>query len=435
MEVGMVGVNEGIISTEVAPFGGVKASGIGREGSKYGIDDYLEIKYLLGIPGMISLGGGNPHPQTFPYQSMSFKLRSGEVVEINEADTAKALQYSATNGLPDLVNWLKSLQISEHAPPQQDFDICIGNGSQDVLTKSFEMLIKEGDTILCEAPAYVGSLAFLRPLGCKFAEITVDGDGLVPESMEAVLAAWKDPETRPRVLYTVPTGGNPTGASTTLERKRRIYAIAQKYDVIILEDDPYYYLQFGKERQPSYFSMDVDGRVLRFDSLSKILSSGVRVGWVTGPKPLVDRIVLHAQATLLHSSGVSQMIVFKLLEQWGIEGFLSHTDEVATFYQEKCKIFLGLAEKHLKGLAEWSPPSAGMFVWMKLNGTDDSSALVKNKAVEKKVLLVPGFEFFPNPRTTSYVRSSFSTATPQEMDTALQRLADLVRETMAENKK
>ncbi|KAI9327887.1 pyridoxal phosphate-dependent transferase [Obelidium mucronatum] len=374
---------------------------------------------LMALPGMISLGGGNPHPNTFPYVGLSFRLRSGEEIDVPESELAAALQYSPTNGIPALVKWLKDLQLQEHKPPcGDDFDVCVGNGSQDVLTKAFDMLLSEGDTLLCESPAYVGSLAYLRPLGCRFAETR----------SRRSLANWGDAATRPKVLYSVPIGGNPTGCSTTLARKKQIYALAQRFDLLILEDDPYYYLQFGDTRTPSYFSMDVDGRVLRFDSFSKILSAGVRVGWVTGPKALVERIALHSQASILHASGMSQMLVYKVLEHWGIDGFLKHTAGVSAFYEEKGNAFMKSAEKHLKGLAEWVQPNAGMFVWIKLLGVTDSASLIKTKAMEKKVLMVPGFEFFPNPRTTPYVRASFSTATAEDIDVALSRLAEIIRE-------
>ncbi|TPX65016.1 hypothetical protein CcCBS67573_g08246 [Chytriomyces confervae] len=381
---------------------------------------------LMAQPGMISLGGGNPHPGTFPFVGMSIQLRSGETLTLDEQEVATGLQYSPTNGLPRLVDWLRKLQTTEHKPPVE-FDVCVGNGSQDVLTKAFDMLLTSEDTLLCESPAYVGSLSFLRPLGCKFAEVSSDAEGLQPKELERVLAEWKDSATRPRVLYSVPIGGNPTGCSTTLERKKEIYEIARKYNLLIMEDDPYYYLQFGETRTPSYFSMDVDGRVLRFDSFSKILSAGVRVGWVTGPKPLIERITLHSQASILHASGMSQLMVQKVLEHWGIEGFLKHTDAVSGFYKSKSQFFIECAKKHLTGLAEWVEPNAGMFVWIKLSGISDSSSLIKMKAVEKKVLLVPGFEFFPNPKVTPYVRASFSTATYEEIDLALARLADLIR--------
>ncbi|KAI8619541.1 pyridoxal phosphate-dependent transferase [Chytriomyces sp. MP71] len=385
---------------------------------------------LMALPGMISLGGGNPHPSTFPFVGMSFTLRNGEVITVSEEDAALGLQYSPTNGLPGLVSWLKDLQTTEHKPPcGADFDICVGNGSQDVLTKAFDMLLDGNSTLLCEAPAYVGSLAFLRPIGCKFAEIPSDSDGLNPDALEATLSSWSETQgPRPRVLYSVPIGGNPTGCSTTLARKKHIYEIACKYDILILEDDPYYYLQFADTRTPSYFSMDTQQRVLRFDSFSKILSAGVRVGWVTGPKPLVERIVLHSQASILHASGMSQLMVMKLLQKWGIQGFLEHTVGVSQFYKEKGAFFLECASRHLKGLAEWVEPNAGMFVWIKLNGIRDSSSLIKTKAMEKKVLMVPGFEFFPNPRETPYVRASFSTATKEQIEEACVRLAELIRE-------
>ncbi|KAI8843096.1 pyridoxal phosphate-dependent transferase, partial [Chytridium lagenaria] len=292
----------------------------------------------LTIPGMISLGGGNPHPSTFPITVLTFKMRDGDNVEIVETDN-------------------EPLQTLEHKPPNGGLDI-------DLLMKTFDMLLTEESTLLIEAPAYVGSLAYLGPLGCKFAEVDVDGEDLYRK--------WEDASIKPKVLYTVPTGGrrNPAGASTT------------------------------------YYLMDVDGRVLRFDSFSKILSAGVRLGWVTGP-PNVERIVLHAQSTLLHTSGMSQMIVYHVLKKWGIEGFLAHTDTAAN--------------KYLNGLAEWTEPNR-----QQLLGVDDSSVSIV-KAADHKVLMVPGFEFHPNPRKTAYVRASFSTATAQEFDVALGRLARVVR--------
>ena len=126
------------------------------------------------------------------------------------------------------------------------------------------------------------------------------------------------PERRPKIMYINPTGANPTGTVLPLDRRRKIYEIASKFDLLILEDDPYYYLQFTKgNRVPSFYSMDVDGRVLRFDSFSKILSSGLRLGFVTGPKPLIERIMLHMQVSSMHTTSLSQFIANDLLQEWG----------------------------------------------------------------------------------------------------------------------
>ncbi|RKO84666.1 pyridoxal phosphate-dependent transferase [Blyttiomyces helicus] len=381
------------------------------------------LQKYLGIPGMISLGGGNPNPSTFPLQSMTFTLRNGETINIDEPAMQKALQVRGRCGLGELVKWLGDLQTHVHNPPKP-FDVCVGNGSQDVLTKAFEMCIGDGEVMLIESPTYVGSLAFLRPLGAKFAEIDTDGEGLVPDHLEKILATWQNPATRPKILYTIPIGGNPTGASVTLERKKQVYAIAKKYDLLIIEDDPYYYLQFAKPGVPSYLSMDVDGRVLRFDSLTVL--------WKKTHQIYLPCLCCLDQSTLLNTSGVSQTIVNALLQRWQIPGFLSHVEGVAGFYEGKRDAFLKSANKYLTGLAEWTVPDSGMFVWLKLNGISDSSRLVREKAMEKKVLLVPGFEFFPNQKTTSYVRASYSTATAEEMDEAVRRVADLVREAQKE---
>jgi kynurenine/2-aminoadipate aminotransferase len=254
-----------------------------------------------------------------------------------------------------------------------------------------------------------GALSALRPWGLKLIDVPLDGQGIIPEELESLLDNFstKYPGAKkPKVLYTIPTGQNPSGATLTNDRREKIYRIAQKHDFIIIEDDPYWYLTLNplpgqakneqEEQLKSFFSMDVDGRVVRTDSMSKILSSGLRLGWVTGPAALVNRLEFHQQATNLHASGLTQMLVYKLLDQWGIDGFRSHIQKVKNFYSQKRDVTLKAAEKHLTGLAEWSPPSAGMFIWFKLNGITDTEELIKEKAVKAKVVMVPGKVFSPN---------------------------------------
>ena len=216
-------------------------------------------------------------------------------------------------------------------------------------------------------------------------------------------------------------------------RRRALYEVAREHDLIILEDDPYYFLQFDYEnRLPSLMSMDVDERVLRFDSLSKVLSSGLRLGMVTGPDSLIHRIVLSMQGTCLHTSGVSQAMTLALFDHWSNEdgkgGFEAHARSVADFYKYQRDAFMQSAEKHLDGLAEWGTPDAGMFAWIKLLGVTDSKSLIYERAVKANVLLVPGVEFDPQRKGSPYVRASFSTATPEQMDVALERFASVLKE-------
>ncbi|KAM9718347.1 kynurenine/alpha-aminoadipate aminotransferase, mitochondrial isoform 2-T2 [Menidia menidia] len=388
-------------------------------------------------PSMISLAGGAPNPDTFPFQSASVQVKGGRTVTFDEAAMKRALQYSASNGVPELLRWMKDLQRELHRPPDGQMDMCVTTGSQEGLCKVFEMLVNPGDNVLLDAPTYSGTLAALQPLGCNLVNVPSDQHGMVPGALAAVLSRW-DPadvhapgSSAPKLLYTIPNGGNPTGASMTAQRKQDVYQLAQQYDMLIIEDDPYYFLQFEKPWAPSFLSMDVDGRVIRTDSFSKILSSGLRLGFVTGPKPLVDRVVLHIQASTMHTSTFTQLLVSELLHSWGKEGFLQHIDRVIEFYRQQRDAMIRSAEKWLKDVAEWHAPAAGMFLWMRLKHVADTQQLIMEKALEKEVLLVPGGVFMINSSDPCpYVRAAFSLSTPEQIDEAFRRLAALIKDSV-----
>ena len=345
---------------------------------------------FLKVPGMISLGGGMPNPKTFPFAKVSVETVEGQKIDLQGEQLVSALQYSATPGLPDLLDFLTQLQEREHGPQASSHAVTVTTGSQDGLAKVFEMLLGPTDTLLLEDASYSGALSFLDPLGCNYARIRTDDHGIIPSSLEEVLASWPNGgganekgARRPRVLYTIPTGANPTGASLTAERKREIYAIARRPEnnLLILEDDPFYFLQFtssddaseseGVSRADSFLSMDEDCRVVRFDSFSKILAAGVRLGFCTAPPVISERLRLHMQATCLHTCGLSQAVVGALLNKWGYDKFIEHTRKVASFYQSQRDAFLKSADRHLgklDGKVKWTVPDAGMFVWIDLAG-------------------------------------------------------------------
>eukprot|EP00123_Amoebidium_parasiticum_P001249 comp12292_c0_seq1/m.7123 comp12292_c0_seq1/g.7123 ORF comp12292_c0_seq1/g.7123 comp12292_c0_seq1/m.7123 type:complete len:450 (-) comp12292_c0_seq1:161-1510(-) len=386
---------------------------------------------LLSIPGMISLGGGLPNPVCFPFASMDLTLRTGEKLSIEGKDLAAALQYSESRGLPPLRQIFKKMLIAEHSPKmaQDQWDLCITTGSQDGLGKVLEMLVDRGDNILVESPTYSGTLGLLRPLGCNLIGVATDGQGLVPESMEQILTSWDSRKQgpKPRVLYTIPCGSNPTGASMSVERRQKVLKLATEHDMLVVEDDPYYYLQIDG-KLPSLFSMCEDGRVIRSDSLSKVLSSGLRIGFVSAPIKLLERVELHQQVTVLHTSGLSQAVVLALLQHWERQGngWDSHIKSVVELYRERRDKFMAIVEKHLKGKAEWTVPQAGMFVWFRLCGVEDTRELIETKARDKKVILLPGNAFMPNGEPSPYVRASYSTASYEDMESAISRFASLV---------
>ncbi|XP_015669938.1 kynurenine/alpha-aminoadipate aminotransferase, mitochondrial [Protobothrops mucrosquamatus] len=393
-------------------------------------------------PSLISLAGGAPNSNMFPFRTATIIIKDETRVEIKEELMKRALQYSASAGIPELLSWLKDLQKTVHNPPTVDYspqegqmEMCITTGSQEGLCKVFEMLINPGDNILLDAPTYPGTIAALRPLGCNIINVPSDQHGMIPKALKEVLSRWNPEDVKklrndtPKFLYTIPNGGNPTGASLTTERKKEIYQLARQYDFLIIEDDPYYFLQFNKPWAPTFLSMDIDGRVIRTDSFSKILSSGLRIGFLTGPKPLIDRVILHIQVSTMHTSTFTQIMIAQLLQQWGQKGFLDHVESVVDFYKKRRDVMLNAADTWLKGLADWHIPAAGMFLWIKIKGVPDTQELIMKKALEKQVLLVPGCSFNINSSDpSSHVRASFSLSSPSQIDQGFQRLADIIKE-------
>ena len=254
-------------------------------------------------PDMIPLSGGFPNPKMFPFTSLTMDVDNGEPIKLSGSALQSALQYLPTNGHPQLLQQLRQLQQDVHQPDQSiwsNTDIVVTSGSQDGLSKAFEMMLSQGSSVLVEDFVYSGTLSIINPYQPKYFVIESDSDGMKPSSLRSVLSRWKPQHNYsdlPKFLYINPTGANPTGTVLPLERRKEILQLCSDYNLLLLEDDPYYYLQFEEKekRPPSFFSLDKEGRVIRFDSFSKILSSGIRLGFVTGPKPLIERIVLHMQ--------------------------------------------------------------------------------------------------------------------------------------------
>ncbi|KAH0616097.1 hypothetical protein JD844_026943 [Phrynosoma platyrhinos] len=398
------------------------------------------------MDSIIMLSGGMPNADYFPFKAASVSLIDGTTIEIGEKLMKKALQYSAADGIHELLSWLEELQMKIHNPPTAHYTpekgkmkICITTGSQDGLSKVYDMLINPGDNILLDEPNFSGTMAALRPLGCNIIKVPSDEHGIIPKALKEVLSQWKSDNNMhklsnkiPKFLYTVPNGGNPSGSSLTAERKKEIYKLAQEYNFLIIEDDPYYFVQFEKTKAPSFLSMDVDGRVIRGDSFSKIISSGLRIGFLTGPEPLIDKIIRHVESSTMQTSTFTQVLLVQLFKKWGHTGFLQHADRVSEFYKSQRDLMLAAADKWLTGLAEWYTPKAGLFLWIKIKGISDTYEMIMEKALERGVSLLPGRDFMIDCSESSpFVRASFSYASADQMDQGFQRLAELIREETA----
>lgn len=314
---------------------------------------------------------------------------------------------------------------------------------------------------------YPGLLPDLGARGINVINVDTDKEGLSAASLAQVLDSWHQTERTmklrfPKAVYTVPTGGNPSGTTASTERKRAILQIVRKHSVLILEDDPYYYLSFDgldmdpttRPRPPSYFALEKEdndpwgyGYVLRFESFSKILSAGMRLGFIAGPKPIIEAVSGYMASSSIHASSPMQVIAALLLKHWGISGFQTHVDEVARLYQHRRNVFesklqsvLGGDASHQGALASWVTPVAGMFFWVKLHlppETDapegDSSQVITKNAVDHNVLAVPGQSFYAGGRITPYVRLSFSVIPEEKMEEGLRRLRMAIEDTWKEH--
>ncbi|KAK7006260.1 Aminotran-1-2 domain-containing protein [Favolaschia claudopus] len=412
------------------------------------------------VPGMISLLAGRPNSSTFPFESITMKVKPS-VAGLDQTTTDdpytitlendvlnEAMQYGMTAGVGRFIKWLQEFQTHVH---KRAFDgswgVSVGSGSQDLMHKACVSLVEKDDFVLVETPVYSGTLGFLAALPCSLIEAPADAQGLNPSKLEQILANWETThpgKPYPKLLYTIPSGSNPTGASIPEERKIEVLKLAKKYNFLVLEDDAYAYLYYGPEGKQarSYFALEPEvngemGRVVRFDSFSKVLSSGMRLGYMTAAPQLCAAVNMITSNTNLQPSTLTQIIAYSLLSRWGPEGFLAHCRGVAAFYRSRRDMFERVARKHLEGLAEWVTPVAGMFLYIKLlvhnDGREaDSEKIVLGKATSKGVLAVPGTAFMPLKGPSPYLRVSFSLIEEDQADEACRRLREAVLEAKME---
>lgn len=274
-----------------------------------------------------------------------------------------------------------------HSPPYQDFKCILSGGNTYALDLAFRTFTERGSYVLVDEYTYPTAFESATPLGIRLVGIRIDDEGPIPEDMDEILTQW-DQESRqgkkPHLLYTVPTGQNPTGATQSLQRRQNIYRVAQKHDLYILEDDPYYFIQmqsastmteaygeggysqeaFIASLVPSFLRLDTDGRVFRMDSFSKIIAPGSRVGWVTASAQIIDCLVRAHETSLQNPSGFSQIMLFKLLhEGWGHAGLFRWLSYLQSEYTKRRNNLMNACSKYLpSNIVSWTPPRAGFFV-------------------------------------------------------------------------
>jgi len=373
-----------------------------------------EILKFTSLPGIIPFAAGNPAPQAFPVETIT-----GILNKIMTERPVDALQYSISEGYTPLRDTLKKYMAEKHNSFNSEADdLIITSGAQQVMDLTAKALCNEGDTVICEEPSFIGSLNAFRSQGLHLSGVPLCDDGIDTEILEEKLKTEKNV----RFIYVIPTFQNPSGLTMSLEKRREVYRLACKYDVIILEDNPYSDLRFAGESIPTIKSIDTESRVVYAGSFSKVLSPGIRVGFAISPKEVSSKLVVCKQVSDVHTNITYQMVADIFMNEYDYE---EHLTGLKKIYRDKASLMLKHMDKNLSKEITYTAPQGGLFVWCKLPTDVDMLSYCK-RAVENSVATVPGNAFIMNESDPcSYFRMNYSTPTDEQIVKGLSILGKL----------
>ncbi len=360
-------------------------------------------------PEVISFAGGLPSPATFPIKEMraaydAVLTREGRV----------ALQYGPSDGYAPLREWIADSLSTGGARilPEQ---VLMLSGSQQGLDLLGKVLVDEGSRVLVETPSYLGALQAFSVYRPQFVAVDSDEQGILPERIEALSQGA-------RLLYTLPNFQNPTGRTLPLERRHALVDACARLGLPLVEDDPYGALSYRGEPLPKMLTMNPGG-VIHMGSFSKLLSPGIRLGYMVAPQPLVAKLEQAKQAADLHTAQLTQMVVHEVVR----DGFLdSHIPTIRKLYADQCEVMLAALAEHFPEGTSWTRPEGGMFIWVTLPGHIDSMELLQ-EAIAENVAFVPGAPFYAEVPRHNTMRMSFVTVPPERIREGVMRLARLIR--------
>lgn len=367
-----------------------------------------EILKITQQPEIISFAGGLPSPLTFPVDAM--KAAYDKVLSENGK---VALQYGPTDGYTPLRQWIADSLSTGGAKivPEQ---VLMVSGSQQALDLLGKVLIDEGSRVLVETPSYLGALQAFSVYRPEFKSVDTDDHGLVPSSIDKVAQGA-------RLLYSLPNFQNPTGRTLSVERRQELVETCARLGLPLIEDDPYGALSYKGEPLPKMVAMNPDG-VIYMGSFSKVLTPGIRLGYVVAPLPLARRLELAKQAADLHTSQLTQMVVHEVIK----DGFLDqHIPQIRALYGDQCQVMLDAMAQHFPAGVEWTKPEGGMFIWVTLPKHINAMQLL-DEAIAQKVAFVPGSPFYANEPATNTLRLSFVTVPPERIRHGIEVLGKLI---------
>ena len=376
-----------------------------------------ELFKLLGKPGIISFAGGFPDSAMFDIEG----IRDAANAALTE-DAGGALQYGATEGFQPLREQLVAFMASKGATDVTPEQLIVTTGSQQALDLLAKTMIGPGDKVIVEGPTFLATIQCFRLYGADLISAPIDDQGVQTDTLEQLIV-----EHRPKLVYLIPTFGNPSGATLSLERRKKVLELAVKYETLIVEDDPYGDLYFGAAPPPSLLvlSPQVPGSrdwLAHCGSLSKVLSPGLRLGWLIAPSELLARATMCKQFSDANTSTFAQATAAHYLKAGRMPATLARVRQV---YAERAQAMGNALRKELGAAVEFVPPQGGLFIWARLTGAGgkvSDGKLLAQRAIDKGVAFVPGVPFYcaqPDPAT---LRLSFATADIPKIEEGIHRL-------------
>jgi 2-aminoadipate transaminase len=380
-----------------------------------------EIRELLKVtqnPEVISFAGGLPAPELFPVEAIRV---AGERALSHHG--ARALQYSTTEGVPELREWVVARVNAQHGTTFVADDVIITGGSQQALDLYAKIFIDPGDTIVVDNPTYLGALQAFDAYEPRYLTIETDEHGMVPESLEHALQHER--HTQPKFLYLVPNFQNPTGITLAAERRAAILKIAEHYNVPVYEDDPYGEVCFERAPLAPLVSLDPSGAVTYAGTASKIVAPGLRVAWMIIPdREIREKIVFAKQGTDLHTGSYAQYVLLEYVTAG--DQLDRHIATICATYGQRRDAMLAALREFMPDHVTWNTPDGGMFLWTALDSGIDTGKLL-TEAARENVVFVPGRAFYPYKDRADGMRLNFSNAGEDRIRTGIERLAHAIK--------
>ncbi len=382
-----------------------------------------EILKAPSSPDTISFAAGNPAPESFPVEDMARISAS-----IYEKAPILALQYGVTDGYEPLRREIAKRQkekfnIGRSVADGDSFDdtTVIVSGGQQGIELACKVFCNEGDAVICENPTFIGALNAFRSNGAVPVGVTLENDGMNIEELEKAIKNTPNA----KLIYVIPTFQNPSGITTSYEKRVKIYELAKKYSLMILEDNPYGELRFAGEDIPTIKSMDEDGIVIYCSTFSKILSAGMRVGFVIAPDAVASKMVVSKQTSDVHTNLFFQILCHRYMTECELDG---HIKDIQEIYRHKCTLMLDCLDANMPVSVKFTRPEGGLFIWCTLPDRIDAISYIK-EATARNVRIVPGATFNCDTNASSQsFRLNFSTPSDEQIVSGVKILADLARE-------